>query len=255
VDALQFVQAGRVINPSRISPLVVNAKRFSPDGFKLRLYVDKIHAVCVTAVAVTESYLYSVPATGLPQRQLRGIVHSQEWDRLVAFFCMVFHQPELGAQLYKDSLAFTTKAGQIQIARWCMLTCICRDIFTFSVAKGPSLYRPSAKTKKKDPPQSASRADPFLLDVTDMSKSVVCYRPYFRVNVPKVPVHDARNTDFSLERDIGSKGNLPVFHGEIPKQSFVEVAYTASVCRSGKDGRWNFSANLLWAIVMGTPKN
>jgi hypothetical protein len=68
-------------------------------------------------------------------------------------------------------------------------------------------------------------------------------------------VYDARNTDFSLQRDIDSKGNLSVFHGEIPRQSFVEVAYTASVYRSGKDGRWNFSANLLWAIVMGTPKN
>ena len=91
---------------------MVNAKRSAPDGSKLRLHVGKTHAICVTAIAVTDSYLHSFPTSGLAQRQLRGIVHSQEWDRLVGFFCMAFHQPELGAQLYKDSLSFTTKTGQ-----------------------------------------------------------------------------------------------------------------------------------------------
>ena len=111
MDALQFVQLGRIVNPSRVSHSVLNAKRSAPDGSKFRLRVGKPHAVCVTAIVVTDSYLQSLPTAGLAQRQLRGIVHSQEWDRLVGFFCMVFHQPELGAQLYKDSLSFTTKTG------------------------------------------------------------------------------------------------------------------------------------------------
>jgi len=53
-----------------------------------------------------------VPPNGLAQKQLRGIVHSQEWECFVGFFCMVFYQDELSAQLVKDSLTFATKTGK-----------------------------------------------------------------------------------------------------------------------------------------------
>ena len=111
LDALQFAHSGRYINPSRATPLMVNARGVSADGRNLRLYVGKSHAICVTSICSTDSYLTRVPPNGLPQKQLRGVVHSQEWERLVAFFCMVFFQAELRAQLYKDALAFTTKSG------------------------------------------------------------------------------------------------------------------------------------------------
>jgi hypothetical protein len=112
-NALKFGQEGHFINPSRISPLVTNVRRMNVDGKNLRLFVGKSHAICVTAIASTESYLLSVPSVGLSQKQLRGIVHSQEWERFAAFFGMVFHQSEMGAQLYKDALSFTTKSGEI----------------------------------------------------------------------------------------------------------------------------------------------
>ena len=66
-------------------------------------------------------------------------------------------------------------------------------------------------------------------------------------------MYDAWNTDFNFQTDIESRNKLPVFKGEIPKRSFVEVAYMASVYHSTKDRRWNLSSNLMWAIVMGTP--
>jgi len=60
-------QVGQVINSSRISPLVANARRFSPDGSKLRIYVGASHVICLTSIALTYSYIYSLPASGLPQ--------------------------------------------------------------------------------------------------------------------------------------------------------------------------------------------
>ena len=109
VDSIQFVQSGRFINPSRISPLSVNAKRTSLDGSRFRLKVDSNFAICVTSICVTECFLHRLPSTGLQQKQIRGIVHSQEWDRMVAFFCMTFNEKSLHAQLHLDAMTFSTK--------------------------------------------------------------------------------------------------------------------------------------------------
>ena len=114
VDYIQFTQLGRVVNPSRADPRIVNSKRLSADGSKSRLYVGSSFATCVTAIAVTDSYLTQPTSTGLRQCQLRGLVHCQEWDRLVAFFCMVFNQPVLNAQLYMDSLRLQRKRKAVQ---------------------------------------------------------------------------------------------------------------------------------------------
>jgi len=125
------------------------------------------------------------------------------------------------------------------------------------LAQGSSLYRPSTKTKRGGVQSSSSKSDPFLLDVGDASECYLCNKRFLSIYqlVRTVPIYDARLTDFNMQRDLNARGDLPMFEGEIPKQSFVQVAYTASVYRSTKDGRWHFSANLLWAIVMGTPKS
>ena len=72
VDAIQFVQSGRFVNPSSFSPLCVNAKRTSLDGSKFWLNVDTSNF----AIFVTNSFLQCLPSAGLEQKQVRGIVHS-----------------------------------------------------------------------------------------------------------------------------------------------------------------------------------
>ena len=80
------------------------------DGSKFRLQVDNNFAICLTSICVTDSFLHRLPSAGLPQKQIRGIVHSQEWDRMVAFFCMTFNEESLHAQLHLDAITFSTKA-------------------------------------------------------------------------------------------------------------------------------------------------
>lgn len=113
INCLQFSQTGRFVNPSRASPMSTLVKRVGVDTKNLRLYIGSDFAICLTCICVTDSFLYRFPPTGLRQRQIRGIVHSQEWERLVGFFCMVFHEDELHAQVFKDALTFTTKTSDV----------------------------------------------------------------------------------------------------------------------------------------------
>jgi len=168
VDALQFVQSGRYVNPSRSSPLLVNVRRVSADGRNLRLYVDKSHAICVTSICSTDSFVTHVPPTGLPQRQLRGVVHSQEWERLVAFFCMVFFQPEMDAQLYKDALTFSTKAGDRGQQGEFALAVLSLKV-TFITTGHSAMFKQSTSSNKQverktAPVEKAVHRDPFLLE-------------------------------------------------------------------------------------------
>jgi hypothetical protein len=69
-----------------------------------------------------------------------------------------------------------------------------------------------------------------------------------------VPVYDAQDVDFNLQESITAvKDVLPTFSGEIPRNSFVIVGYTAGTYHSRKDNGWHISANLQWAIVVGVP--
>jgi hypothetical protein len=69
-----------------------------------------------------------------------------------------------------------------------------------------------------------------------------------------VPVYDARTVDFNLQEGIETmKEVLPTFEGELPRNSFVVVGYTAASYHSHKDDSWHISANLQWAIVIGVP--
>ena len=159
-EAIQFVQCGRYINPSRVSPLYVNAKRMAMKGSRFRLNVDTHFAICVTCICVTDSYLYRLPSAGIPQRQVRGIVHSQEWERLVAFFCMVFDEKDLHAQLFQDALTFSTKPqsdGRVGPSQG------------FLKSASPAALQPSFK-------------DPFVKDFGDEGMIFVCFsrRHYFR---------------------------------------------------------------------------
>ena len=43
-------------------------------------------------------------------RQVNGVLCRQEWERFCSFFCMVFGEKELRAQIYEDAVAFSTRA-------------------------------------------------------------------------------------------------------------------------------------------------
>jgi hypothetical protein len=45
-------------------------------------------------------------------RSISGLLCSQEWERLCAFFCTVFKETTLGAPINDDALSFTTRQKQ-----------------------------------------------------------------------------------------------------------------------------------------------
>lgn len=66
-----------------------------------------------------------------------------------------------------------------------------------------------------------------------------------------MPVYDAREVEFNLERDADKIEYLPRFEGEIPFGSFIVVGHSTS-CYP-KNDVWALSLNLLWVIIIGTP--
>ena len=88
---------------------------------------------------------------------------------------MAFHQPELGAQLYKDSLSFMTKTGQNNnvpkgsTKGFFFQFLVCKLLIVHKV-NNTSMFPPLTKTKKGNVCLITSKSDPFLLDITDESK-------------------------------------------------------------------------------------
>ena len=68
-----------------------------------------------------------------------------------------------------------------------------------------------------------------------------------------VPVYDVRTVPFDINTDLSlSNDKLPLFEDDIPRNSFVIVAYTAAKWID-KSRQPQFSANLHWIIVVGIP--
>jgi hypothetical protein len=65
--------------------------------------------VFTSVLAITSSNLLDPEPTSM-FRQIRGYMHTQEWERFCSFFCMVFGEEELHAQIYENTISVTTRA-------------------------------------------------------------------------------------------------------------------------------------------------
>jgi hypothetical protein len=114
IDAITFVSSARFVNPSRAVPAVVKpAVGDSQNATKYVVHANAVSnyqfSVFTSVLAVTSSNLLDPAPNGL-FRQIRGIMCIQEWERFCAFFCMVFRERELHAQIYEDSISISTRA-------------------------------------------------------------------------------------------------------------------------------------------------
>jgi len=67
------------------------------------------YAVFTSVLAITSSTL--PPSVNLGNYQyVAGVLCTQEWERFCAFFCAVFKETELRAQIYEDAISITTRA-------------------------------------------------------------------------------------------------------------------------------------------------
>ena len=67
------------------------------------------YAIFTSVIAVTKADLLD-PNTSSMFRQVNGVLCKQEWERFYSFFCMVFGERELRAQIYEDTVTFSTCA-------------------------------------------------------------------------------------------------------------------------------------------------
>ncbi|KAG2022494.1 hypothetical protein CC2G_000236 [Coprinopsis cinerea AmutBmut pab1-1] len=224
-QAVRFVRHQEFINPSRASPADLDIKEISgglhSHSHRLHAYLDGQPAVCVSAIYSELSFLRTLTHFGLPQNMLQGKLHTQEFDRLVGFFCMAFGIPELHANLARDSMHFVTRP-------------VSRD----TASGGPAgMFSKSSSPSTKRTVSNRLPIDHFALD----SKN-------------DVPIYDARSvTNFDFAKDLPlMESKLPQLVGEVPFGSFAYVGYTATVYKAGT-GNWTLSCNIRWVIVIGVP--
>jgi hypothetical protein len=116
VDAITFTSAGIFVNPSRASPYRVKPQPPALDAQRSATYALTVNAVQTYQYAVFTSVVVVTRAdltdrnTSSMFRQINGVLCQQEWERFCAFFCMVFGERELRAQIYEDAVTFSTRA-------------------------------------------------------------------------------------------------------------------------------------------------
>ncbi|KAH6905729.1 hypothetical protein BKA70DRAFT_1107349, partial [Coprinopsis sp. MPI-PUGE-AT-0042] len=150
---------------------------------------------------------------------IQAKLHTQEWEHLLGFFCMLAGQPPLHANVARDSLSFVTKAMPKP-----------DEAVTKMLSNSRNVAAGSSDANRV-------RADNFALEHTD-----------------RVPIYDARGVDgFDINTDLDKLEDvLPPFNEEIPCGSFTIVGYTAAIYANNQ-AKWAVSMNIHWAIILSSP--
>ncbi|KAJ2933907.1 hypothetical protein H1R20_g3130, partial [Candolleomyces eurysporus] len=108
-NAITFVEDANFVNPSRSSP--ENIDVIPQPGSTTRFHLSRNgHPIIgVSSIFLEQSHLLNATTSGVIQKYIRGIFHSQEWERFVAWICMAFGHRRLHAQLARDALQFSTR--------------------------------------------------------------------------------------------------------------------------------------------------
>lgn len=181
--------------------------------------------------------------------------------------CMVARWDDANVQLHRDSLTFSTKrAGQSQgfdFSSWSQFATHHYIVAggQRSPAKNPSkmfatssLASAPVSTKGSMLKKTALYASDKGMFVDTPNLRFVLFSPYS--DILSVPVLDGRGSrlTFNMVSDLDNLGaKLPEFRNEVPKGSFAWVGYSVNTFQSQKGN--NFSMNLLWVVVVGTPED
>ncbi|KAF6751807.1 hypothetical protein DFP72DRAFT_1070845 [Ephemerocybe angulata] len=234
-DCVTFDEEGPIRNPARASPLDIAMRTVPGSNQRYNFYCATNPAVPLTAVScgwLERSQLVAPSETGLRQKYVTVIFHTQEWERTIGFIRTASGYPELYAQLSRDALQFSTRSQSTR-----------------------------APTSPGDTPPKKTRTAPSKLfrkapQASNSSNSVAADN-FSLPNDAEVPVYDARNAkslDFHAVLPNLSKALPRYTGGEIPKGSFVMVGYTMTIYRAN-NGNWTLGCNLQWVIVIGIPED
>ncbi|KAF9033545.1 hypothetical protein BJ165DRAFT_1567409 [Panaeolus papilionaceus] len=227
MSALLFVMCQDLINPSRASPLAVHLRQVrTKQNTRLNVYRGDKPMIGVSCGFVTESQLLTPADTGLRQKYLRMILHTQEWERFTSWACMVFGYNALHAQLAADALEFQTRPLYNNNGD---------DTQTTTVASG--MFRSSKGSTSAGTGKPRAFGDPMSLGPDD-----------------DVPIYDARNTVFNFETDLPKLATmLPRWQGEVPHGSFAVVGYCLAVHQPLLKKTLNLKCYIRWVILLGVP--
>jgi hypothetical protein len=113
IDIITFERSGMFINPSRADPISVKMSPTGPTGsiYALRgnAQVNYLYAVFTSVLLITASNLGGDADTAA-FHGVSGLLCSQEWERFCAFFCTVFKETQLAAQIRENAISITTRA-------------------------------------------------------------------------------------------------------------------------------------------------
>lgn len=130
-EAIVSSRMGRFLNPSRICPSRVAVQRpLSDGGQRTALYAIAANSsnrndyALFTSVIVCVSSNLHEPDPPSPFHYISGRLCKQEWERFCAFFCAVFKEPELRAQVYENAISFSTRARPRDAPGEYLSTCI-----------------------------------------------------------------------------------------------------------------------------------
>ncbi|RXW13814.1 hypothetical protein EST38_g12042 [Candolleomyces aberdarensis] len=227
LNSINFARHGVYLNLSRVSLEEVSIRSVPNARSTFQLYTnDRRIAICLSCVFVDKSFLFTKPPWGgFHQRWFSGVLHSQEWERLVGFICTAFGHNTLEAQLYRCAIQFSTRP--LDSSDGTNRSSPAKE-HMFTASNSPSIARVATSS-------SASSADSFSLSYHS-----------------EVPIYDCRDIDVDMVRDLDRLSELPRWNEEIPYGSFVVAGYTVAVFKKAKD-KWGVSFNVRFGMLIGVP--
>jgi hypothetical protein len=187
---------------------------------------DRKVVYAVSCGKVHKSQLFSPYEYAMQQKFINIALHKQEWERWVAWICMVFGQKSLDAQYAFNALQLSTRSDM------------------------------SKDDKKEGGSPKESLTDAFVIDTNDEGQwqaPLTLPTAAYTLLVP-VPVYDGRAVPqgFNFTTDIENiDAVVPRWQsGEIPVGSCVAAAYSVVMYMSGKK-KWTLACNVRWVLVLG----
>ncbi|KAF9051702.1 hypothetical protein BJ165DRAFT_1524611 [Panaeolus papilionaceus] len=230
---LTLTQNGRFINPSRLSPLEVQLREVRVNNnLRYNVYRGDVPAIALSCGYLWDSFLTAPKPIGLSQKMVSVVLHKQEWERLVAFCCMIFNVDVIAAQVAQSALQFSTRSD------W-----------------DPNVVQGQASTATPSPSQNSDdhmfTHSPSSATLTAAPSARSSESMALSANA-NIPIYDARDTNFNFQNDINELHRLPLWDGEIPRGSFVVVGYTLAAYFPNQ--KWNLATNVRWVVVVGVPE-
>lgn len=106
-DLLFFVQDGRYINLSRISPSSIAARAMASNRHEI--FIGNGTAICISLGLVQNSGIYNDMGNQFPYHGIRMVLHSYEYHRWAAVLGELPHMTTLETQIWNYAILFLTK--------------------------------------------------------------------------------------------------------------------------------------------------